>query len=61
MPTPRAPGITYPAIRSQIPPAVDDTIRNVYDNLFYLRAQFDLLQTQLADLRNRLAIAESRR
>jgi len=57
---PQVPGLTYPTIRGQVPDKVDDAIRNVFDNIFYLRNLVQSQQTELADLRARLQQLESR-
>jgi hypothetical protein len=38
-PNDRVPGLVYPSVRHLIPGPVDDALRNVIDNLFYMRAQ----------------------
>jgi hypothetical protein len=50
MPKNQAPGIQYPNIRSHVAPAVDDAIRNAFDNLFYLRTRLDAIMGQVSTL-----------
>ncbi len=46
---PNAPGLQYPALGSNTPIELQSALRNIFDNLFYLRQLFDMVEEGVGD------------